>query len=88
MTNCKEVTRLIASEELGDVGWAKRAVARLHLMICPHCWRYAVQLRAIGVASREQWNTNSSDASTLERLESSILDRALGTSDQETEDSP
>ncbi len=86
--NCKEVTRLVASEELADAGWAKRTLARLHLMICPHCWRYAVQLRAIGVASRDHWNTSSSDASTLERLESSILDRALGTSDQETEDSP
>ncbi len=86
MLSCKEVTRLIASEELVDAGRAKRALARLHLMMCQHCRRYAAQIRAIGVASRDQWSVSPLDAPTLQRLQSSILDRALGASDQDTED--
>ncbi len=86
MPSCKEVTRLIASEELVDAGWGKRFLARLHLMMCRHCRRYAAELRTIGVASRDQWSVIPSDAPTIERLQSSILDRALGASDQDTED--
>ncbi len=85
MQSCKEVARLIASEELADVGWLTRTLVRLHLMRCHHCRCYAAQLRAIGAAARDRWDSGP-DALALERLERSILERCLDASDVNAED--
>ena len=86
MPSCKEVARLIASEELVDAGRSKRALVRIHLLMCRHCRRYAAQLRAIGAAARGRWDTSPADRQALEKLESSILERYLGASDANIED--
>ncbi len=86
MPNCKEVARLIASEELANVGRYKRALVRMHLLMCRHCWRYAAQLRAIGAAAEDRWDTRPADRQALESLERSILERCLGASDANIED--
>ncbi len=86
MPNCKEVARLIASEELADAGRSKRALVRIHLLMCRHCRRYAAELRAIGAAARDRWDSGVPDRSALERLESSILERCLDASDMNIED--
>ncbi len=83
MLNCKEVADLIASESLVRAGLRQRALVRLHLLICRDCPGYAQQLRAIGLAGRARWKANPSDAPTLERLQSSIVDRAIAISDLE-----
>ncbi len=85
MQSCKEVARLIASEELVDAGWLRRALVRLHLLRCHRCRRYAAQLRAIGAAARDRWGSGP-DEQALERLERSILERCLDPSDLNTED--
>ena len=85
MQSCKEVARLIASEELVDAGWLRRTFVRLHLLRCHHCRGYAAQLRAIGVAARDRWGSGP-DAQALERLERSIFERCLDASDVNTED--
>ena len=77
MLSCKEVTRKIASDELAEAGWRERLAVRFHLLLCRHCRRYAVQLRAIGAAARNLWGPRSEDAPSLERLEHEILDRGL-----------
>ena len=81
MTNCKEVVRLIASDELADVVWANRALVRLHLLMCRHCRGYAAQLRAIGAAARDQSDSDMVDRASFEKLQSSILERCLDASD-------
>ncbi len=86
MPSCKEVARLIASEELADAGRSKRALVRIHLLMCRHCRRYAAQLRAIGAAAQDRWDTRPADRKALERLERSILERCLDASDVNTED--
>ena len=86
MLNCQEVARLIASEELADAGWLSRALVRLHLLRCRDCAGYAAQLRAIGIAARDRWDLGEADSATLERLESSILERCLDGSDVNSED--
>ena len=86
MLNCKEVVRLIASDELADAVWLTRAPVRLHLLMCRHCRGYAAQLRAIGSAARDRWDTRPADRQALEKLESSILERCLGASDVNIED--
>ncbi|MCH7491321.1 MAG: hypothetical protein IID05_11585 [Gemmatimonadetes bacterium] len=84
MPSCKEVARLIASEELVDAGRFKRALVRIHVLMCRHCRRYAAELRAIGAAAHDRWASGAPDGA-LERLERSILERCLDASDVNTE---
>ena len=51
--NCKEVSRIVASDELETLGVIKRLRMRFHLLICRECRRYAEQIRTIGAAARE-----------------------------------
>ena len=85
MQSCKEVARLIASEELVDAGWLRRTLVQVHLLRCHHCRGYAAQLRAIGAAARDRWGSGP-DAQALEKLERSILERCLDASDVNIED--
>ena len=77
MPNCKEVARLIASDELADAVWANRALVRLHLLMCRHCRGYAAQLRAIGAAARGRWDLSVEDRAAFDQLQSSILEECL-----------
>ncbi len=86
MPNCKEVVRLIASDELADAVWANRALVQLHLLMCRHCRGYAAQLRAIGAAARDRWDLGVADRAAFEKLQNSILERCLEASDADTED--
>ena len=86
MLSCKEVARLIASEELADAGWLNRALVRLHLLRCRDCGAYAAQLRAIGAAARDRWDLGEADRAALAKLESSILARCLDGSDVNSEE--
>ncbi len=86
MLNCKEVARLIASEELADAVWLDRALVGLHLMMCRDCKGYAAQLRAIGAAARDRSNSDVTDRASFEKLQSSLLERCLDASDVNIED--
>ena len=86
MLNCKEVGRLIASDELAEAVWSDRALVRLHLLMCRHCRGYAAQLRAIGAGARERWDLGVADRAAFEKLQSSILERCLDASDVDIED--
>jgi hypothetical protein len=86
MPNCKEVARLIASDEEADAPWLDRALIRLHLLMCRDCRGYAAQLRAIGQTARDRSDSDVGDRAALEKLQSSILERCLDTSDLDTED--
>ena len=85
MLNCKEIARLIASDELADAAWSRRALVRLHLLRCRDCRGYAAQLRAIGAAARDRWDSGVADRAAFEKLESSILERCLDASDANIE---
>ena len=77
MLNCKEVARVIASDELADAVWLNRALVGLHLLMCRHCKCYAAQLRAIGAAARGRWDLGVGDREAFEKLQSSILEECL-----------
>jgi len=80
--NCKEVSRLVSSDELASAGFILRLRARFHLLICRECRRYADQMRIIGTAAREVMRGLVLDPGVLARLERSILDDARGGADQ------
>jgi hypothetical protein len=73
MLTCKEVSRSIASDEPTATDWRQRLSIKIHLLMCRHCRRYALQIRAIGDAARQVFGDPSTDANARERLRSSIL---------------
>lgn len=75
MLSCKEVTCLLAGDELEKANWGRRLAVRIHLRICRHCRRYAAQLQAIGRAARSLWGVRPADEDleALKRLEEAIL---------------
>ena len=81
MLNCKEVSRIVASDELETLGVIKRLRMRFHLLICRECRRYAEQIRTIGAAAREKVRSLLADKESIARLERSILDGAFGATD-------
>lgn len=80
--NCKEVSRIVASDELESLGMVKRLRTRFHLLICRQCRRYAEQLRIIGAAARKKVRNLIRDEESLARLEKSILEDAFGASNE------
>ncbi len=78
MLCCQEVTRQIASDEFTEANLWQRLWVRLHLLMCRHCRRYAVQLHSIDETARNLWGPHTEDPSTLERLEREIIETAFG----------
>lgn len=52
MTSCKEVARLLTSDELEQQGFWTRLRVQAHLWMCRHCSRLAQQLEEIRSAGR------------------------------------
>jgi hypothetical protein len=75
MLRCKQVTTMVAGDELADAGSWLRLKVRLHLMMCRHCSRYVAQLRTIGDKARENFGAPS-DRNDHQDLQQRILDSA------------
>ena len=75
MPNCRELTRMLACDELVEAGWSQRLEGRVHLLMCRHCRRYAAQLGALGAWARRSWGAKAEDAERLEQLQGRILQR-------------
>ena len=52
MLTCREVTRLVATEDLHIAPLRTHLSAWMHLAMCRHCRRYRQELQAIGDAAR------------------------------------
>ncbi len=78
MLCCQEVARQIASDEFQEANGWHRFWVRLHLLMCRHCRRYALQLHSIDETARNLWGPHTEDPSTLERLERDIIETAFG----------
>jgi hypothetical protein len=55
MLKCRELSQLVATDELASGGWLRRLEVRMHLMMCRHCSGYAEQLKKLGIAARSLW---------------------------------
>ena len=53
MLTCQAVATAIGRDEWRAAPRWRRVVLRLHLLMCPHCRRYAAQIRALGTAAPE-----------------------------------
>ncbi len=72
---CKDVAEAIGRDEWRAAPRWRRLALRLHLLMCPHCRRYAAQIRAIGTAARSLLREHGEDPKVFERLRETILGR-------------
>ena len=75
MPTCKNVATAIGQDDVRTLPWWRGLALRLHLLMCPHCRRYAAQIRAIGTAARRLFREHGEHPQTLERLHETILGR-------------
>ncbi len=75
MLSCKNVTRIIASDEFATAKWSRRLAVRFHHLMCRHCRRYAAQLRAIAQLARKHLGAGEEDTKSSDRLKHAILKR-------------
>lgn len=52
MPNCKEVSKIIAGDELEGAGPGMRLSVWFHLLMCKYCRRYSRQISAVGEVMR------------------------------------
>ncbi len=52
MLSCRDVTTLLARDELSTAPLRRRLGVRLHLYMCEHCRRFSREITAIGSAMR------------------------------------
>ena len=79
MPTCREVSRVIAADEVQHLPRSRRWLVVLHLSMCGRCARFARELRRIGEAARSLWSLQREDQEIAERLE-----RALSVSIEES----
>ena len=68
MISCKDVARLLNSDQLQSQSWWKRMEVRLHLAMCDFCSRLARQLEQMRSAARRTREENEADAGLEDRL--------------------
>ena len=82
MLRCKQVTTIVAQDDLVDAGPWLRLRVRLHLLMCRHCARYAAQIRDLGLKMRERFRHEDEEFDT-EELQRRILDSAARATDEQ-----
>ena len=72
MITCKNVAKLLSSDEFLALAWWKRAEVRMHLLLCKHCSLFARQLQQIRAVVR------STPISEDPGVEDRIISRLFG----------
>ncbi len=75
MLKCNQVSQLVSSGEVTELGFLKRMELKMHLFMCGHCRRYVAQIRAIGSGARYLARQEEADEGQLERMEKVIKSR-------------
>ena len=68
MISCKNVAKLLMSDQLPAQSWWKRMEVRLHLAMCRLCSRLARQVEQLRTAARGMANEDAADPSFEDRL--------------------
>lgn len=68
MISCKNVAKLLMSDELPAQNWWKRMEVRMHLAMCRFCSRLARQLEQLRSGARELHDQDEADAGLEDRL--------------------
>jgi hypothetical protein len=68
MISCKNVAKLLMSDELQVQSWWKRMEVRMHLAMCKFCSRLARQLEQLRAGARRMSDQHETDPGLEERL--------------------
>ena len=68
MISCKNVAKLLMSDQLEAGGWSKRMEVRLHLVMCRFCSRLARQIDQLRSATRRLIEQEEVDSGFEDRL--------------------
>jgi hypothetical protein len=68
MISCRDVAKLLTSDQLESQTWWNRMEVRLHLAMCDFCSRLAKQVRQMRSAARALGEASEGDASLEDRL--------------------
>jgi len=68
MISCRNVARLLTSDQLQSQSWWKRMEVRLHLAMCDFCSRLARQLEQLRSGALQMRNQNEADGGLEDRL--------------------
>lgn len=75
MISCRNVAKLLTTDELAAQSWWKRMEVRLHLLLCEYCSRLARQIEQLSAAAR---GLSASRADFDSDLEARILRKLSG----------
>jgi hypothetical protein len=53
MISCREIAKLVTSDEVLSLGWTKRVQVKVHLLMCRYCSRLLRQIELIRRTARE-----------------------------------
>ena len=68
MISCKNVAKLLMSDQLQAQSWWKRLEVRAHLAMCRFCSRLARQIEQLRSATRRTSEQNEADSGFEDRL--------------------
>ncbi len=78
LLSCKEIVRLISSDE--RLSLMRRAELRLHLMMCEHCGRYKSQLQTLARAAVRLLDRRIQESEDdIKKIEEEVIDRTKKT---------
>jgi hypothetical protein len=69
MLKCRDLSRMVAADEIGTFGFMQRMELKFHLFMCSHCRNYVAQIRTLGQGARDLAADAEPDAQDLEKLE-------------------
>jgi len=83
MLKCREVSKLVATDAVGELGFMRRLELRMHVLMCRHCHRYLQQIRTLGQGARELADRDASSPERLQEIEEEILEQVRDDPGQE-----
>lgn len=78
MLKCKEVSQLVSTDAVEEMGFMKKVEFKMHLMMCGHCLRYVRQIKALGLGARNWAAGCEAEPQQLERMEGKVLQEVKG----------
>ena len=74
MLKCRDLTKMVASDEIEEFSFMQRMELKFHLFMCGHCRNYVAQIRSIGQGAKNAAAETAPDGERLQRLENHICD--------------
>ena len=75
MLKCREVSKLVATDSVGELGFMRRLELRMHVLMCRHCHRYLQQIRILGRGARELADRDKPSPERLQEIEEEIIEQ-------------